>query len=337
MQGFKDVVVTLGLSLVWLVMSAGLINFNKLLVNGPFPHPDALVTCHMFTGSVFALLLVFFKRDLFETFNSVVLADPLGTIQRMLPVGLFFSLSLVMSNLAYQHCPVATLQMMKEGNVPLVYVLSVFFGLEQFESIQALLTLCVLFGAFLAAGSAVTAAIAPLLGIAIQASAQVFELLKTIIQVKILNGTRNKKLDPMTMVLCMSPICLCFLFPVVILRWRHTSSSILVDMCQNKAMLALNCAHAFGLNCVSMLFMKRVNAVGYVFAGSIKAVLIVVIGAVLWQEPITMAQNAGFAIEIVCIAQYSLRKHKKACQKPDQKTPLLCETQTKSTMAAEPV
>merc|ERR1719506_2709633 len=61
-----------------------------------------------------------------------------------LPIALLFSTQLVLSNTAYLHSSVAFLQMMKESNLVMVYLLSLLFALEQyrFRSIMILLFIC---------------------------------------------------------------------------------------------------------------------------------------------------------------------------------------------------
>lgn len=111
-----------------------------MMQEGHFPFPFILVLMHCLFSSVFALALRFFMPSLFPA-----LTDPKWKIdinmgyyvRSILPIAWCFACSLVLSNIAYKYCSVAFLQMVKEGNIIVIYVLSVLFGIESFSRTQA--------------------------------------------------------------------------------------------------------------------------------------------------------------------------------------------------------
>lgn len=301
----SNILVTFAVTALWMFSSVWLINLNKYVLNGPFPHPEMLVVFHMFSGSCFAAVLVLSKRDLFPSLDEVK-ADPWGTLKFILPIGVCFAIGLLMSNTAFQYLPVALLQMMKEGNIPIVYTLSLLIGLERFDRGQAAFTLLVFLGAITATSAAAVANVS-ILGILLQLSGQFAEVIRIILQASILRGEGCRKLDNMSMVLCMSPVCLICLTPVVAFRW---SAQMVEQMSQCANLLSFSCAMAFALNCLSMVVLQRVSTVLYVFLSSAKAMIVVFAGSYVWHEPTTPLQNVGFAMEIVGITCYSLLKQR---------------------------
>ena len=107
---------------------------------GHFPFPFTLVLMHCLFSSAFALALRYVMPGLFPA-----LTDPNWKIdinmgfylRSILPIASCFACSLVLSNVAYKYCSVAFLQMVKEGNIIVIYVLSVLFGIEGFSRSQA--------------------------------------------------------------------------------------------------------------------------------------------------------------------------------------------------------
>eukprot|EP00392_Amoebophrya_sp_AT5.2_P014718 g14879.t1 len=124
-------------SLCYVGCSTGLIAFNKFLVHEDrFPFAITLVLLHMSCSFFICLGLFFVKPDWFpslQAFTEDLLVSRRFQIvfATVLPISLFFAGTLVLSNMAYLYCSLAFLQMMKEGNLALVYLGSLLLGLEK--------------------------------------------------------------------------------------------------------------------------------------------------------------------------------------------------------------
>lgn len=127
-----------GIASLYILVSTGLIAFNKwLMTENRFPFAIPLVMSHMCFCFLCCSALLAMKPALFsslETENknkaTVVWTKFKESWWFLLPISLFFTGTLVLSNQAYLYCSLAFLQMMKEGNLLLVYVASLLLGLE---------------------------------------------------------------------------------------------------------------------------------------------------------------------------------------------------------------
>merc|ERR550514_2055549 len=102
---------------------------------------------HSSFSSIMAFMLYLVCPSLFGSLSG---PKPIEVGRRLflkgaLPIALMFSGQLVLSNTAYIHSSVAFLQMMKESNLVMVYILSLFFQLEKFSWRSAALICGIIF------------------------------------------------------------------------------------------------------------------------------------------------------------------------------------------------
>merc|ERR1719247_2270595 len=121
----------------YVICSAGLIAYNKYLMNHDrFPFAICLVFIHAAFCSLCAGVLYLVKPSLFPSLSDPARKVPIDSsliLRGALPIAILFSAQLVLTNTAYLHSSVAFLQMMKEANLVLVYVLSLMASLEKFS------------------------------------------------------------------------------------------------------------------------------------------------------------------------------------------------------------
>lgn len=296
----------------YICASAGLIAFNKFLMHEDrFPFAVTLVVLHMGFASVLALLLLVVRPSLFPS-----LTDPINKVgvdkqlmfTTILPIAVLFSVQLVLSNTAYLHSSVAFLQMMKESNLVMVYLLSLLFALEQyrFRSIMILLFIC---------GATSMTIVGELhfswTGFAVQGISQVFECGKIVLQ-SVLLSEAGKKLDVMSYLVLVAPACfgvLCvsgcglyFILP------DHSFAAAWPHFHAWWPYLLMNSLVAFALNVVIALFIKHTSAVPFILAGMVKDICIVSAGATLFHEHITILQVLGFSLQMSGILLWSIVK-----------------------------
>merc|ERR1719506_1664783 len=104
---------------------------------------------------------------------DIVKENPRDFMRKLAPLSILFAVSICCSNQAYIYCSVPFLQMCKEMNVVMIYFAGLLLAVEKYNG----QTLAILF-------------------------------IKMIIQQMIMQGMR---VDPLTMVMTMSPLCLCTL------------------------------------------------------------------------------------------------------------------------------
>jgi hypothetical protein len=303
----------LPLSVAVILVSAALINFNKYLIHKDrFPFPVALVMMHTGFSGLFCLLLLLARPSLFPSLTDPASKVDVGRgfiVARALPVALFFTGQLVLSNSAYAYASVAFLQMLKESNVVLVYVLSVACMLETFKMRNAAVLLMIVFATSLTVKGELHFSMA---GFAIQGMSCVFESSKILIQGALLSGSENK-LDPLSFVMTVSPLCfgmlsLLAVFHHAVHPMAFIHLPVWADMVNNRHLLAVNVLLAFSLNVVIAFFMKHASAIAFVIVGIVKDAMIVLASAKILQDPISEMQACGFTMQLIFVAVWSLMK-----------------------------
>jgi len=293
-------------------VSATLINFNKYLMKpNRFPYSSALVLLHTVMGSCLSGGLFLLKPSLFPSITdsaAKVSLDRALIMRGAAPIAMFFAIQLVLTNTAYLHSSVAFLQMMKETNVVLVYCFSLIAALETFSCRHAQVLVCVVLATALTIKGELHFSY---VGFLIQASGQIFESLRIVLQGSLLTG---KKLDPMTYQLLISPLS--FLFLAVFMGCAsHAGPSMsklglppLSVITAWLPILLVNGLVAFALNVSIALFMKMSSPVSFVLAGIVKDCAIVCVSALLMHEEVSGIQIVGFTLQLCIILLWSLMK-----------------------------
>merc|ERR1719310_1078748 len=105
-------------------------------------------------------------------------------------------------------------------------------------------------------------------GFAIQATSQLFESLKIVLQAMLLSNA-GRKLDVLTYVVIVMPVCFLmlafiFLFLVYVYPLEHLKTPAWSDVTDWWPVLLANACLAFALNLAIALFMKSSSAVGFI-------------------------------------------------------------------------
>jgi len=299
---------------LYISCSATLIGFNKYLMHDDrFPYAVTLVMLHMGFAAVLSCVLFFCCPSLYPSFT-----DPARKVQItarlmltcILPITILFSAQLTLSNMAYLHSSVAFLQMMKEANLVLVYVLSLFVALETFKLRSVIILVFII--------AATTMTIVgelkfSMTGFLVQGSSQLFECSKIVLQALLLSEVAGgKKLDAMSYVLVVTPLCFIELFGAGFILYyivpEHSFAGVWPHLVNWWPYLCLNCCIAFALNVVIALFIKHSSAVGFILAGIVKDVVIVSVGCAMFHEHVSALQTVGFIMQLIGILVWSLVK-----------------------------
>mmetsp|Transcript_20115 Transcript_20115/g.46881 ORF Transcript_20115/g.46881 Transcript_20115/m.46881 type:complete len:374 (+) Transcript_20115:141-1262(+) len=297
-----------------ILASAGLINYNKYVITEAFPFAAHLVLCHMVFGSLCSMVLYVFAPSLYPSLTDPekrVTVHVTTLFTRAAPISLFFAGSLVLSNFAYLFASVAFLQMMKQGNVIIVYVLSLLVGLEALRTRSVLLLSFIL----LCTGLTVQGELNfSLIGFLVQGGSQLLECLRLILQSFLLSG--SMKLDVLTYNLIVMPLCALALLTLVMVN-HFTDGSLfsgglmepgLSDFTQHWKLLLPNFLLAFLLNVLIAVFIKVSSALSMVLTSLLKDVFIVVLSVMLLGEVVSRQQVIGFVLQMMGIAAWSLIK-----------------------------
>merc|ERR1719460_1356096 len=160
---------------------------------------------------------------------------------------------------------------MKQGNVVIIYTMSVLCGLEALRRCSIVLLAGTLCGTLLAIHGEMHFQV---IGFLLQLASSLSEAAKVIVQGILMSGTY--KLDPLTMVLFMAPACLLAnLMPLAISDGPRLHE-IFVQMQLHWPLILANATLAFGLNVIVAQCIKQLSPVGYLLCGIVKDVCIIV-------------------------------------------------------------
>jgi hypothetical protein len=212
-SGLRSAAIVVLLVSAYIGLSSTLINYNKFLMEGVFPYPVALTWLHMASSFVFSYTLyVLFGRSLFPSMDHVR-RRPHKFFGKVLPIALCFGGSVVLSNEAYVYCSVPFLQLCKELNIVLVYVLSLVVGLDRYSGRTFMILLTIMFGCSVGIEGELNFSRT---GFGVQLAAQVCEVMRIVIQQYVMQGMC---VEPLTMVLLMSPLCVLAISTVLYTFW----------------------------------------------------------------------------------------------------------------------
>lgn len=108
---------TIAIGSSYIVVSAGLITFNKYLMQrGHFPHALQLTALHMSMTTFFSLILCTTIPSIYPSMSKAK-ENWKQLCKFMVPLGILFAVALFASNKAYFYSSVAFLQFCKQGNV----------------------------------------------------------------------------------------------------------------------------------------------------------------------------------------------------------------------------
>jgi len=296
----------------YIACSAGLIAYNKYLIDvDKFPYAICLVFIHAVFCSVFAGFLYLVKPSLFPSLTDPekkVAIDSSLVLKGALPIALLFSAQLVLSNTAYLHSSVAFLQMMKEANLVLVYVFSLFAALERFSWRSVGILVFIIFATTLSIHGEVNFSMT---GFIIQGTSQLFECCKIVLQAMLLSSA-GRKLDALTYVMLVMPLCAAILGVGICALTAFPHSHFMTpswnQVVQWWPHLLANACVAFLLNVIIALFVKHSSAVAFILAGIVKDAMIVTAGALVFHEFISAVQVVGFSLQLSGILVWSMIK-----------------------------
>ncbi|WIA22729.1 hypothetical protein OEZ86_009689 [Tetradesmus obliquus] len=285
-----------GYMALWIFLSAFVIMLNKYILDpklGGFPFPLTLTAAHMLFCAVVSWLLVKVKLIDAPAMPSEVY------FRCVLPIGALFAVVLWTGNAAYLYLSVSFVQMMKAMMPLLVYTVGTAFGTEKW---------CVRTGINLAvvvAGVAIASygeVVFVLVGAAFQAVSMLSEATRLTLVQLLLQG-RGIKLNPITTLYHVAPVCLMFL--VLPFAWLEAERLMSQEWKVGPGLLLLSAAAAFALNCSIFLLIGKTSALTLNIAGVAKDVMLIYLSMTLYGSVVTELQVSLTQPEAVLITTSS--------------------------------
>lgn len=283
----------------YIAVSSLLIRFNKYLIAPErFPYPMALSTMHMGCSLVLCSLFYLVRPTAFPSMASTE-GKRLDLFRRFLPLGIAYAISLFASNQAYVYANVTFLQFMKEGNVVISFLISCAVGLQVMDRIRVTNILWIMAFSVVCVGGDMQFV---WMGLIVQLISQVAECSRLVMGECLLSGM---KLDPLTYTMFAAPACLVGLLVGNLFVWDPEILPRIKLMWQ---VLLPNASLAFLLNVIVATMIKETSAVGYILAGVVKDIVLVVISAMFFGEQVTHQQAGCFVLILMGILFWSFSK-----------------------------
>ncbi|KAI4251964.1 MAG: hypothetical protein LQ352_004551 [Teloschistes flavicans] len=239
-------------------------------------------------------------------------------LRAIVPIGVFFSLSLICGNMTYLYLGVAFIQMLKATTPVAVLLAGWGLGTEKASMNTLFKVSFIVIGVVIASFGEIKFV---LIGFLFQLGGIVFEALRLVMVQKLLSSAEYK-MDPLVSLYYFAPVCACMNFCVAVV---FEFPRITLDHVYHVGMLVLliNACVAFALN-VSVVFLVslvpchglrhtsnsfqigRTSSLVLTLCGVLKDILLVLVSVVFRNEPFTPLQCFGYSIALAGLIYFKL-------------------------------
>ncbi|TWU78802.1 hypothetical protein ED733_007214 [Metarhizium rileyi] len=286
--------------IVWIGFSSSVILFNKWVLDTlNFRYPVILTTYHMVFATV-ATQLMARLTPLLDGRKSVKMTGRVY-LRAVVPIGLFFSLSLICGNLTYLYLSVAFIQMLKATTPVAVLIAGWSLGVSQPNLKQFLNVSAIVVGVIIASFGEINFV---LIGFLYQIGGIVFEALRLTMVQRLLSSA-DFKMDPLVSLYYFAPVC-AVMNGVVALLWEFPKVSMTDIYNVGLFTFFLNGLCALMLNVSVVFLIGKTSAVVLTLCGVLKDIMLVVASMMIWGTPVTPLQFFGYSIALGGMVYYKL-------------------------------
>ncbi|GJE94845.1 TPT-domain-containing protein [Phanerochaete sordida] len=280
---------------IWIVLSSSVIIYNNYLYNTlNFKYPVFLVTWHL-TFAAIGTRVLQRTTPLLDGAKDVHISKELF-MRSILPIGLLFSASLILSNTAYLYLSVAYIQMLKAFVPVAILLISWTFRLQEPSKRLAVIILMISCGVALASKGELKF---DLVGFVVQALAVVFEASRLVMIQILLHGL---KMDPLVSLHYYAPVCA--LINLLVIPFTEGLAPFMEIMRVGPWILISNACVAFLLNIAAVFLVGAGSGLILTLAGVFKDILLVSGSVLIFGSPITPLQVFGYSIALGGLVLY---------------------------------
>ncbi|KAI0479090.1 TPT-domain-containing protein [Xylariaceae sp. FL0804] len=284
----------------WISLSSSVILFNKWILDTlDFRYPVILTTYHLTFATVATQLMARYTT-LLDGRKSVKMTGRVY-LRAIVPIGLFFSLSLICGNLTYLYLSVAFIQMIKATTPVAVLLSSWAMGLAPPNMKQLMNVSAIVVGVMIASFGEIKFV---WIGFFYQLGGLLFEAIRLNL-VQALLSSAEYKMDPLVSLYYFAPICAA-MNGAVALFWEIPKVSMAEVYHVGLFTFFLNGMCAFLLNVSVVFLIGKTSAVIMTLCGVLKDVLLVMASMLIWATPISGLQAFGYSIALGGMVYYKL-------------------------------
>ncbi|CAK3818151.1 sugar phosphate phosphate translocator [Lecanosticta acicola] len=285
---------------LWIGLSGSVILFNKwVLHTAKFQFPLFLTTWHMVFATLATQGLAKFTTVL-DSRHKVPMNTQTYT-RAIVPIGLFFSFSLICGNIAYLYLSVSFIQMLKASNAVATLVATWAFGISPPDMKKLANVSAIMVGVIIASYGEIKFV---LVGFLIQMAGIVFEAVRLVMVQRILSSPEFK-MDPLVSLYYYAPACAAInAIPTILFELPKMQMADIYNL--GLITLIANAAVAFMLNVSVVFLIGKTSAVVLTLSGVFKDILLVVASMVIFGDPVSGLQVFGYAIALGGLVYYKL-------------------------------
>lgn len=274
---------------VWIILSSGVIIYNNHLYNAlQFRYPVFLVTWHLTFAAVGTRILQR-TTNLLDGSKDVHVSKHMF-LRSILPIGLLFSGSLILSNTAYLYLSVAYIQMLKAFTPVAILLISWASRIQDPNRKLMVIVLMISCGVALASHGELHFNI---YGFAVQAAAVAFEASRLVMIQILLHGL---KMDPLVSLHYYAPVCA--LINLAVLPFTEGLAPFYDLPRIGPLILFSNASVAFLLNVAAVFLVGAGSGLVLTLAGVFKDILLISGSVLLYGAPITPLQIFGYSVAL---------------------------------------
>ncbi|SJK98833.1 related to triose phosphate/3-phosphoglycerate/phosphate translocator [Armillaria ostoyae] len=274
---------------IWIVLSSSVIIYNNYLYNTlSFKYPVFLVTWHL-TFAAIGTRVLQKTTTLVDGAKDVHMSKDMF-LKSILPIGLLFSGSLILSNTAYLYLSVSYIQMLKAFTAVAILLISWCFRIQEPNRKLGVIVIMISCGVALASHGELRF---NLLGFLIQAAAVAFEASRLVMIQILLHGL---KMDPLVSLHYYAPVCA--LINLVAIPFTEGFEPFYELARIGPFILLSNALVAFLLNVAAVFLVGVGSGLILTLAGVFKDILLITGSVLIFGSTVTPLQIFGYSIAL---------------------------------------
>jgi drug/metabolite transporter (DMT)-like permease len=286
---------------IWIVLSSSVIIYNNYLYNTlNFKYPVFLVTWHL-TFAAIGTRILQRTTNLLDGVKDVHMTKEMFT-RSILPIGVLFSGSLILSNTAYLYLSVSYIQMLKAFTPVAILLISWSFRLQEPNKRLAVIVLMISLGVALASHGELRF---NFLGFMTQSAAVAFEASR-LVMIQIL--LHNMKMDPLVSLHYYAPVCA--IINLVFLPFTEGLAPFYEVFNVGIGVFLTNAAVAFLLNVAAVFLVGVGSGLVLTLAGVFKDILLITGSVLIFGNQVTPLQVFGYSIALGGLVLYKTASSK---------------------------
>ncbi|KAK4455498.1 triose-phosphate transporter family-domain-containing protein [Podospora aff. communis PSN243] len=284
----------------WIGLSSSVILFNKWILSTlEFKYPVILTTYHLVFSTIVTQILA--RYTTFLDGRKTVKMTGRVYLRAIVPIGFFYSLSLICGNLTYLYLSVAFIQMLKATTPVAVLISSWVLGVSQ-PNLKVFLNVSVIVvGVIIASFGEIKFV---WIGFIYQIAGIACEALRLTMVQRLLSSAEFK-MDPLVSVYYFAPVCAAMNF-LVALAWEVPKVTMAEVYHVGLFTFFLNGTCAFMLNVAVVLLIGKTSSLVLTLCGVLKDILLVVASMIIWGTQVTALQFFGYSIALGGMVHYKL-------------------------------